>query len=81
MKPNPKVKRVKLTAKQYNKLRHEIYVDQLEFCLRCEKWKELEHLAIHHLKTRGSGGGDDRNNCVLVCKKCHTEIHQGCHPK
>lgn len=29
----------------------------------------------HHLKTRGSGGGDEWFNLLPVCVKCHAKIH------
>ncbi len=30
----------------------------------------------HHLKTRGSGGGDEEWNLMPLDRACHTEIHQ-----
>lgn len=30
----------------------------------------------HHIKTRGSGGGDETNNLLSLCRKHHTQIHQ-----
>lgn len=31
----------------------------------------------HHIKTRGSGGGDERQNLASLCRKCHTGAHDG----
>lgn len=41
-------------------------------CVICAH-KETE---IHHIKTRGSGGGDYAWNCIPVCRFCHQRIHQ-----
>ena len=30
----------------------------------------------HHIKTRGSGGGDEDYNIVFLCRLHHIEIHQ-----
>lgn len=30
----------------------------------------------HHIKTRGSGGDDTRENVIGLCRRHHTEIHQ-----
>lgn len=29
----------------------------------------------HHLKSRGSGGGDELENLVPVCRRCHSLAH------
>ena len=29
----------------------------------------------HHIKTRGSGGGDELENLIAACRSCHTRIH------
>lgn len=41
-------------------------------CLACQENKIIE---IHHVKTRGSGGGDDPWNVIPLCQKCHKEWH------
>jgi 5-methylcytosine-specific restriction endonuclease McrA len=49
-----------------------------------EAIKELQCLACgthppndaHHIKTRGSGGGDDHWNLMPLCRNCHTVIHK-----
>lgn len=30
----------------------------------------------HHLKSRGSGGGDEPDNLLSLCRRHHTEVHQ-----
>lgn len=34
-----------------------------------------QEVAAHHVKTRGSGGGDVSSNLVPLCIKHHTEVH------
>lgn len=29
----------------------------------------------HHIRTRKSGGGDEKSNLIPLCRKHHTEIH------
>jgi 5-methylcytosine-specific restriction endonuclease McrA len=36
---------------------------------------ELE--AIHHLKFRSQGGGDNIANLMCLCRDCHHEVHFG----
>lgn len=31
----------------------------------------------HHIKTKGSGGNDTKENLIEVCRICHTKIHTG----
>lgn len=35
----------------------------------------------HHIKSRGSGGGDERGNILRVCLRHHQKIHNGLIPK
>ena len=30
---------------------------------------------VHHIVSRGSGGGDVPYNLLHLCRKCHTEVH------
>lgn len=34
-------------------------------------------LDIHHIKSRGSGGGDIEGNIILLCRHHHTLAHAG----
>lgn len=40
-------------------------------CTVCRKYSEK-----HHIKTRGSGGSDDPENLLDLCRNCHIEVHQ-----
>ncbi len=44
-------------------------------CLGCEapaSWND-----VHHVRTWADGGDTDVDNGILVCTRCHTEIHAG----
>lgn len=30
---------------------------------------------VHHIKTRGSGGGDEAWNLANLCRLCHSRLH------
>jgi len=40
-------------------------------CVVCEGRKTLE---IHHIVPRSEGGGDNSENLITLCKKCHDEV-------
>ena len=40
-------------------------------CIACGKWPSDPH----HVKTVGSGGGDDHWNVIPVCRICHSLTH------
>lgn len=42
---------------------------------RCEHCGSRRGLQVHHLKTRGSGGGDEANNLMVLCLECHHKAH------
>jgi 5-methylcytosine-specific restriction endonuclease McrA len=33
------------------------------------------HLQVHHIKSRGSGGGDTVDNLMVLCTTCHNKAH------
>ena len=76
MRPMPKRKRVKLTPKELSELKSEISWDQKYECKICRAWIGVAgHL--HHKKTRGAGGDDSKENCVVLCHVCHRKVHDG----
>ena len=42
--------------------------------MRCENCGG-EGTDKHHIKTRGAGGPDEDWNLILLCRKCHSEVH------
>jgi 5-methylcytosine-specific restriction endonuclease McrA len=43
-------------------------------CQVCGRYGAVE---VHHIKSRGSGGGDTPDNLISLCYKCHTKAHTG----
>jgi len=77
MNPNPKKKAKKLSPAKYHELRVDLYNKQKEHCFLCKCWMPFNLSHLHHLRSRGAGGGDDRDNVILICFKCHGRIHDG----
>lgn len=45
-------------------------------CLACESSYRLE---THHVRTRGSGGGNEPFNLIILCSGCHTQEEYAWH--
>lgn len=43
-------------------------------CPLCHQWGCRDN---HHIKSKGSGGGDEPENIIKVCHECHMKIHAG----
>ena len=41
-------------------------------CMICSRTPSF----LHHIKTRGSGGDNSRENLAALCLGCHSEVHQ-----
>jgi len=75
--PQPKHKRIKLSAVEWSKLRKQVWKEQHGRCAECKHWIRLDgdtvfntaHLA--HIKSKGSGGDDSRENVRILCFRCH----------
>jgi len=50
-------------------------IRSLRFCEVCGRCAGVIH--PHHVKTRGSGGGDFRSSVVGCCPACHDDAHRG----
>jgi 5-methylcytosine-specific restriction endonuclease McrA len=46
----------------------------------CSGWR-TGYVDPHHIKSRGSGGGDTRLNLIGLCRECHNKVHNGEIPK
>lgn len=63
--PVPKNKRI---------VNKKLLKDKKGVCELCGKKGQTEK---HHIKTKGSGGNDTKDNLIEICRVCHTKIHQG----
>lgn len=43
----------------------------------CERCGTSRRLQIHHKTSRCDGGGNETDNLLLICKKCHQTAHEG----
>lgn len=81
--PQPKKKRIKLSKKAWSNLRVKVWMEQKGRCAECDIWVPLNgdtffntaHLA--HIKSKGSGGDDIRDNVHILCYSCHIEKEHG----
>lgn len=46
----------------------------------CQACGSREHLEVHHITQRKDGGSDRPANLITLCKKCHTDHHNGKKP-
>ena len=44
---------------------------------RCEYCGTVTNIEPHHINTRGSGGGDIKENLIQLCTQCHINAHSG----
>lgn len=44
-------------------------------CERCGKARLPQTLDVHHKRFASHGGADTPENCVLLDRRCHDEIH------
>ena len=52
-------------------------IDDVWSCERCKRMFKINGgLEIHHIVFRSHGGSDNVDNCVCLCRECHTLAHQ-----
>jgi len=75
LRPYPKNKRIadKETIDYVRKKRDGVCIAGLELKDGCI----LGVLHVHHIKTKGSGGHDIKNNLITLCPKHHDAFHNG----
>jgi len=77
IKSYPKQNVTKLKGKAYSDLRKAVWKSQHGLCAECGRWVRLDgdtifntaHLA--HIKSRGAGGEDTKENTRILCYSCH----------
>lgn len=67
----------KQTAKnnELNKARKSLKAMAGELCMNCHQPPDFRGLQVHHLKLRSKGGTNALSNLILLCAKCHNEVH------
>lgn len=65
-----------MTIKEYCKKKgyskeYSDYWEKHEYCEICMDYSQPPH----HIKTRGSGGRDNHENLIALCRYHHTEVH------
>lgn len=52
---------------------------QVNFCKRCVRGnygtETIVHLHGHHIIPKSAGGKDDIENGIVLCDKCHADLH------
>ncbi len=43
---------------------------------KCKKCKGEDNLHIHHIKEFAKGGKNELSNLILLCAKCHADVHK-----
>jgi 5-methylcytosine-specific restriction endonuclease McrA len=66
-----------LKGKELSVFKKSLIITQGNRCYHCRKWLETFSNHLHHIKSKGAGGGDEHNNCVVLCVKCHRDAHDG----
>jgi 5-methylcytosine-specific restriction endonuclease McrA len=69
-KANP----MRLTSRDYMKLRETILLRDRWRCQSCGAMSELE---VHHQQFRSHSGEDKEENLITVCYRCHSAAHRG----
>jgi 5-methylcytosine-specific restriction endonuclease McrA len=59
------------------RVRDEAAMDEARDRGRCEKCGVACRPHPHHVKSRGAGGGDTRENLISLCPPCHDLTHRG----
>lgn len=57
------------------KQQKQAYEKQNKMCGRCGKVFGLKDLEGHHKKAFADGGETIIENCIMLCKNCHTDLH------
>lgn len=76
-KPAPRLidKRAEARAKeqQWQTVRAEVRQRENGKCRLCPE----KGFDVHHITYRSRGGKHETRNCVLLCRKCHADVHGG----
>lgn len=57
------------------RVRNQKLLDEFRSIGRCIACGSDDNIQVHHIKTKGTGGGDVPSNLLVVCFACHRAIH------
>ena len=57
-------------------LKEKVTLRDKGICQNCKKECEKYSGQVHHIIPVSAGGQDYESNLILLCSKCHTEVHQ-----
>ena len=78
MTPDQKHKAIRLNAAQLSQLKRELYFNRAHGrCEACRNPVQLGRCHLAHKKSRGAGGDDSKENCMIKCIRCHLTIEHG----
>ncbi len=72
MKKKTKNAIIKYTQKEKESLRS---WKNRSVCANCGITNNTNYLTIHHILPKSKGGGNERSNLMILCRKCHNEVH------
>jgi 5-methylcytosine-specific restriction endonuclease McrA len=58
----------------YDSAKQSMYVRDKYRCRHCHASMDL---TPHHMVYRSHGGLDETSNLIVLCVRCHTEVHDG----
>lgn len=70
----PKIDDYDWNSPDWISIRVFISIQQKSKCARCKKVIDFNHLTIHHIISREEGGGNNIENLIGLCRKCHDFI-------
>jgi 5-methylcytosine-specific restriction endonuclease McrA len=73
MKVGSKIPRLRLDATGYRDLHHQVLERD---GWRCQACGSMQHLQVHHLKSRTQTGSDVEQNLIALCARCHERLHR-----
>lgn len=69
----PKLSRIRLGLKLYDRLREQVLRRD---GLRCQCCGIKSNLEVHHEEFRSQGGDDSEDNLITLCNGCHAIVHR-----
>ena len=69
------IKTLKPKKLELSKRKPKYYKNLIEMVGQCELCDNKENLQVHHIKRIIDGGKEIPRNCMVVCERCHFDLH------